>query len=183
MSIASIGGEWAQKLVAQGTLAPQGMAVPASGQPQVQPPAAPAQTSNFEALTKYIPTETVTLFIAAMSAAQAINGLQGGTAAELRHQAMLLWTIYGGFAVLTPLIVLIVAYSGYVTARKALAAGTAAAPFRMPLFRMAAALVAFVVWALAVPGLLENPAGQIAASLGALIVSTFLSLLEPIFEG
>ena len=59
--------------------------------------------------------------------------------------------------------------------------GNSPAPFVMPAFRMVAALIAFLVWALAVPGLLSNPVWQIAAPLAALLVSTFLSLFEPIF--
>jgi hypothetical protein len=46
---------------------------------------------------------------------------------------------------------------------------------------MASSLIAFLVWALAVPGLVVTEPGKILSAFGALLVSKLLSLLEPIF--
>ncbi len=183
MSIARMGGQWGRQLAL-----PPGPAAPAPApgngpkgvaRTNTAPPTPVAPTNeNFEALTKYIPTETITLFVATVGAAQAIAGVQAGA----RLDDHLGWIIYGTYALLTPVIVWLVAYSSYVTASRALPAGTQASPFATPTFRMVAALVAFLVWALALPGLLPGAVWQVVASLGALIVSTFLSLLRPIFE-
>ncbi len=49
--------------------------------------------------------------------------------------------------------------------------------------KMFAATAAFLVWALAVPAAPTYPRNERArAGFGAIIISTFLSLLEPIFE-
>ena len=47
---------------------------------------------------------------------------------------------------------------------------------------MVAATIAFLVWALAVPGMMDGAAAQIFAGLGAVIISTLLSVAEGVFE-
>lgn len=184
MGIARLGAQWGRQL-ATATAAPapqrasarQGVSGSTATDPDDSSPP-PNENENFEALTKYIPTETITLFVAAIGAWKAIEEL--GTALPAWAGPMNL-IIYAVFAALTPLMVWLVAYSTYARARKGQPEGTAVAPFAMPVFRMIAALVAFLIWALAVPGVLASPVWQIVAPLAALVVSTFLSLFEPIF--
>ena len=73
---------------------------------------------------------------------------------------------------------------GYVRGSKAAAAGELLpGPKQWPWWKMCAATIAFFVWALAVPGnpYLKDEASAIAA-LGAMLVSTLLNILTPIFE-
>lgn len=187
MGIARLGGQWGRQLAAPPAAAGKGRpgisGADDSAPPAPAPAPAPDENENFEALTKYIPTETITLFVAAVGAWDAIRRLD--TAAQsgpsLLSPDTISWMIYAVFAILTPLLVWLSAYSSYWRARKALPEGTEPAAFVMPKFRMVAALIAFLVWALAVPGLLSGPVWQIVGPLAALVVSTFLSLFEPIF--
>lgn len=100
-------------------------------------PTKPTATTRlgFEILTRYIPTETVTLYVAAMAAREQIATAFGLGVLDA------VTLIYATFAALT----------GY------------------------------LVWALSVPG--HPVADQLAGlpALGALVVSTFLSLLDPLF--
>ncbi|HEX8141034.1 MAG TPA: hypothetical protein VF553_00455 [Pyrinomonadaceae bacterium] len=120
-------------------------------------------------LVKYIPTETITLYVAAISAATALKTI-GIT--ELG--------IYWFFAVLTPLLVVLI----YLGKRKA--AGLPVIPplADWPWWKTIAATIAYLVWALAVP---NNPYvkgdGQGAiAGFFAIFISTLLSVLEQIFD-
>lgn len=127
-------------------------------------------------LTKYIPTETVTLFVAVVGAISSID--------EGSRRPYLLGA-YWFFAILTPVFVVLVAYRSYLKPTadaKRLTTG-----FTLPVFRMVAAFVAFLVWGLAVPNIaavftIEGTLVQILSGVGALIVSTILTMLEPIFE-
>jgi len=127
--------------------------------------AAPDKDDRFDLLTKYIPTETLTLYVAAMAALPAITDTFPNIKAL---------QLYIAGAVLTPVILLLAGYG------KQRAAGSTAAfrPHPWPLF---ASLVAYLVWALSVPGLLDGKNAQILAGFGAVLVSTLLSMLEPAF--
>jgi hypothetical protein len=125
-----------------------------------------------DVLFKYIPTESITLYIAATSASSALLSVFPGLTPMV---------VYWFFAILTPILVLLI----YFGKRRA---GNLAIPLssvsKWPLWKMFAATVAFLVWALAVPG---NPYihGQNAGALIGLLaifVSTMLRLFEPIFE-
>lgn len=129
------------------------------------PPVAANRTDNYEGLTKYIPVETITLFVAAMAAEAALRA----TAPWLT-----VWAIYAVCAVLTPLIV----WVGAVREHKAAARPD---PMPRPWWRMVAATVAFLVWSLSIPPLLDDP-GRLAAGVGALFVSTLLTLFDPLFD-
>src|SRR5687767_15346620 len=91
-----------------------------AGRSQVAPAARPGVTGgggqppeeNFELLAKYIPTETITLFVAAVSAMQAIVKLEP----QFRLDP---WVAYWVFAALTPLIVLVLAYAAFREAARA----------------------------------------------------------------
>lgn len=120
---------------------------------------------RFDLLTKYIPTETVTLFVAAMSALKAIRDVWPIVDG---------WTLYWVGAGLTPVVFLLAAYGKHLSS----GSGT---PFRPAIWPMVASLIAFLAWGLSVPGLLQDDSAKVVAAFGAVLVSTALSLLEPIF--
>lgn len=125
----------------------------------------PDRDDRFDLLVKYIPTETLTLFVAAMAARDAI------AEAWPRIDA---WSLYGIGAALTPAVYALAAYGKQ---RAALDDG----PFRPASWPMVASLIAFLAWGLSVPGLVEDDGGKILAAFCALCVSTLLSLIEPVF--
>lgn len=128
-------------------------------------------SAAFEALARYIPTEVVTLYIAAASAMEAIKK-------TFIHVNEL--NTYWFFVVLTPIVFLIV-YAGQ---RKANNQTPIPWPSKWPWWKLTAATIAFAVWALAVPTTpyLSSPEGGAIAAFFATFVSVALSLLAPIFE-
>lgn len=132
-----------------------GVAATAVAQPDID--------DRFDLLTKYIPAETITLFVAAMSALKPIAATFPGV--DVR-------TLYIGGAVMTPL-VLLIAIIG-----KQRAAGVRGRPNLWPLV---ASLIAFLVWALCVPEVLHDDNQKIVASFGALLVSTLLAMADTLF--
>lgn len=148
-------------------LASQQVAGTVAGGPGVAAAVAqPDADDRFDLLTKYIPTETLTLYVAAMAAEPAISAASGNRIAPVH--------LYATGAVLTPLILLLATYG------KQRASGTTE-PFRPHPWPYVAALIAFLVWGLSVPGLLEDTNGQILAGFGAVLISTLLALTEPVF--
>jgi hypothetical protein len=126
-------------------------------------------TTALNALVGYIPTEVITLYVAALSAQTALH-----STFQVIDAATILWF----FVALTPLLLLLIYLS------KVAATGDALpGPGKWPWWKMCAASIAFFVWALAVPG---NPylkdAAAAVAGLGAMLVSTLLSIMTPIFE-
>jgi hypothetical protein len=128
-------------------------------------------TNALSALTKYIPTEAVTLYIAAVSATVALKEI---------FPFVTDIGMYWFFAAFTP-IFLFITFLG-----KRRAAGLAALPSarEWPWWDMVAATVAFLIWALAVPGnqLLDTPTGGVVAGFLAIFVSTILSGIESFFR-
>lgn len=128
-------------------------------------------SSAFDALVRFIPTETVTLYVAALAAMPAF-------------EATFSWidrtSAYWTFAVLTPILVILIILG------KRRTAGLPVLPslWKWPWFKMFAATIAFLVWALAVPSspYLTGEAGKVVAAFGAVLVSTILTLLEPVFS-
>jgi hypothetical protein len=127
--------------------------------------------NTVNALVKYIPTEVVTLYVAAVSATPSLK-----TSFTFISSGLIYWL----FAVMTPVVLLLIYAS-----KRASEGLTVLPPVKeLPYWKMAAATVAFLVWALAVPG---NPyiigeGGGVVAGFGAVFISTVMSLLEPIFE-
>jgi len=165
-------GVWAFVPQPDGTLAYQRVDTQ-SGQPRTpggpEPPKDPVSNA-ISVLTKYIPTEVITLYVAAVSAAPALRAFTG-------YIDMV--RIYWVYAVLTPVTLLLI-YLG-----KLKRANQPLPPSQFwPWWRMLAATVAFLVWALAIPGnpYVRGDIGGVLAAFGALFVSTFLTLLEPFFE-
>jgi hypothetical protein len=149
---------------------PSAMPENAQGAPAPSPaaPGAPPKSENgFALLTRYIPTETITLYVAAVAA----------TSGKLKLPFAGLdaaWAVYVIFAAVTPLLLWLLAFGEY---RRV--PGTV--PFAPPWWPMLAATAAFLVWAASVPG---NPLALAASGLpglAAMILSTLLSILDPIF--
>jgi hypothetical protein len=130
-----------------------------------------AVAGTLNALTKYIPTEIVTLYVAASSATPAITA-----SVPVFDSTVNYW----GCVLITPIILLLV----YASKR----ASTGLRPIpnvkELPWWKMSAATIAFLVWGLAVPGnpYISGESGAVIAGFGAVLISTVLSLLEPIFE-
>ena len=137
-----------------------------------QAPVEPTNGSKaLDSLARYIPTEAITLYVAACSVLTALKDKVPPTSAVC---------VYWSFVILTPLLFLII----FVGKRRT--AGMSALPAvpQWPWWKLIASTVAFAVWALAVPGspYLQGEVGGVLAGFFALFVSTFLTLLEPIFE-
>jgi hypothetical protein len=132
-----------------------------------------AKASNvLDSLVKYIPTESVTLYIAAVSAMSAL---------QLTFPPITPVIVYWFFVVLTPILFLLI----YVGKRRNVELPPFPAGIKnWPWWKLAASTIAFSVWALAIPAApyLTGNAGNVVAALLALFVSTLLSLLQPVFE-
>jgi len=135
--------------------------------PPTSQPAKPAMAA-LNALAKYIPAETTTAFLASLGLLAAIDGPSSGG-------VPLAWVVYATCAVLTPVFV-------YLSARVTWqSAASKPATFATPVWRMSAAALAFLVWALAVPGMLPDKGTVLFASVGAILVSPLFVLIEEAF--
>lgn len=125
-----------------------------------------------DALVQYIPTESITLYVASMSAEEALSSIFPISKESL----------YWFFCLLTPILFFLI----YVGERK----NTGLTPFpkwrKLPWWKLVACTIAFAAWALAIPGAPylndRGASGGVVAALIALFASTILSLLEPVFE-
>jgi len=117
------------------------------------------------ALVEYVPAETITLYLALLSALPALVSVIPGLSA-----AAIYW-LFGG---LTPLLFSAI-YAG-----KRRAAGQPRSPGfkRWPWWSMIAATIAFLAWGLAVPGgpYLASESGRVLSGLVAIVVSTLLGV-------
>lgn len=129
-------------------------------------------TAGLKLVTTYIPTEVITLYVAAVAALRTGNHIP----------LLAAWITFWLFLALTPIVVWLV------TAGKLRAAGQ---PIPLdvrswPLWPMAAAAIAFLTWAFALP---DSPFVQFSwysaaiAGLGVLVVATILPLLAQLFQG
>lgn len=119
---------------------------------------------GFQMLTRYIPTEAITLYVAAMAARADVASALSWTDAAAAH--LLYWS-FGLVTVLILWVMLIV--------RRKQGDATRAPAW----WTFGAALAAYLVWGLSVPG---HPAAEALGglpALGALILSTLLSVAEP----
>lgn len=126
-------------------------------------------TSAINKLVKYVPTESVTLYVAAIAAAPALTSTWPWITTE---------GIYWFFAVLTPVLWLLILMS------KRRAENLPARPTISGwlIWNMAASFIAFVVWALAVPSgpYLQHDGEGVVAGFLALVISSLLSLADPL---
>lgn len=122
--------------------------------------------------TKYIPTEVITLYIAALAAYPALFTIRS---------SVNLAPIYWGFVVITPVLVWLLFLSKAATIGEDVKQ-LFSHPKRWPWWQMFAATIAFIVWALAVPNnpYIKSEVSAVVSGFGAIIVSTGLNVLEPI---
>jgi len=125
-------------------------------------------TSAISALFKYIPTESITLYVSTISALPALNDIW------IKLNA---WHIYWFYIILTPVLVILIYMSKYKQKYCKIP------PLNMwPWWSVVSAMVAFAIWALAVPGnpYINGEHQAAIAGLGALFCSTIFSMLEGI---
>lgn len=150
----------------------------------VQPIAAasPVQKTSgantLDGLVKYIPTESITLYLAATTAFSSLTKTPptpGVKAAPTLDPMCLYW----GFVALTPILFLLIYLGKRRSQNLPLLPGTIGG---WPWWKLIASTIAFMVWALAVPPLVEGDLGKIVVAFGALLVSTLLSLIGGVVE-
>lgn len=126
-------------------------------------------SNTLDMLIRYIPTEAITLYVAALAAVPVLRPAVPAYAPA---------AIYRAFLILTPVLVIVV------YASKRATEGMRPLPsFRhWPWWEMFAAVVAFAAWGLAVPGnpYATSPPAAAAAGLAVIVVSTLLTRIEPI---
>lgn len=122
------------------------------------------------ALTKYIPTEVITLYVASIAALPAIQS---------DYPSVTATPIYFGFAVLTPILFVLIFHN-----QLALNEKPYPSIWNWPWWRIFASTIAFCVWALAVPNnpFIATKSAGVLAGIGAALISTLLSLIAPIVE-
>jgi hypothetical protein len=125
----------------------------------------PDPPSGFEMLTRYIPTETITLYVGAMAAKADI--------AKLLGRADAVWPIYWTFAILTPVLLFLLMLSRHRT-------GGSTEPFAVHWWPLFASFLAFLVWAMSVPGHPIALELKALPAFAALFLSVMLSLLDPV---
>ncbi len=131
-------------------------------------------------LIKYIPTESVTLYVAAVAATPALQSMW-----PKDNKTWYVTLFYWIFASLTPVIVFLL-----YTAKRKYTNTTPTIPSlpQWPWWKIIASTIAFLAWTLAVPNgpFLQGDKieikGAIAAFL-AVFVSVIFSLLEPLIQG
>lgn len=126
-------------------------------------------SNTLEMLIRYIPTEAITLYVAALAAVPVLK--ETVPAYHARN-------IYNAFLIITPLLVLVV----YASKRATEGMRPLPALKQWPWWEMVASLIAFAAWGLAVPGnpYAQSAPGAAAAGLAVIVVSTVLTYLEPI---
>jgi hypothetical protein len=127
-------------------------------------------SNALDGLVKYIPTESVTLYVAATAAMSSFTAT---------FPSLTPVRLYWGFVALTPILFLLI-YVGKRRSQKLPALPEQAS--KWPWWKTIASTVAFMVWALAVPPLVGTDPGKIVAAFGALLVSTMLTLVGGVVE-
>lgn len=150
--------------------APAPLQAPSTTGQAAAAPAKNALSSALDALTTFIPTEVITLYVAVLAA---------NTAAPTPVIAPL--TVYVIFVCATPVLLLLLFLGKWVQQQSPPAA--LPPPGQWPWWKMAAAAIAFSVWALAVPGNpLVSGGGATVAGILALAVPMLLTVVTPIIE-
>lgn len=145
-------------------------------------PTLPPKDDNLTALTKYIPVESITLYIATLSSLTALNivlgNISGGRIPEITTGQ-----VYVAFIFISAILMLLIFERRLVLASQP----TKWSVSEWPWWKIVACAIAFAVWGLAVPGTLniDGEDGKfvgVGVGLLALIVSTVLNTLETFFE-
>lgn len=127
-------------------------------------------SNALDSLVKYIPTESVTLYVAATAALPSLTATFPTLTAE---------RLYWGFVALTPILFLLI-YIGKRRTQKL--SFLPQSPKDWPWWKVVASTVAFMAWALAIPPLISSDAGKVVGAFAALLVSTLLSLVGAVVE-
>jgi hypothetical protein len=141
---------------------------------------APAQGVNaaLQTLTTYIPTEVLTLYVAAVAALSLSPGASPGPSSS----PLQVWLPFGIFLVVTPVIV----WLAFATKIKSTGLGIPANPRTWPMWEMSAATIAFAAWAFAFPNTpfltLEGWYNPSIAGLAVLVVSYGLGAVSPLMQ-
>jgi hypothetical protein len=128
------------------------------------------QSSALDGLVKYIPTESITLYVAATAAISSLKAT---------FPSLTPLGLYVAFVALTPVLFLLI-YLGKRRSQGLPILPPAVAEW--PWWKLIASTIAFAVWALAVPPLVDSDPGKVVAAFGALLVSTILSLIGGVVE-
>lgn len=149
-------------------------APPGSNPPPPPPPANGANTA-LQTLTTYIPTEILTLYVAAIAALATLPADKDG------HQDGR-WAPFYAFLVATPLLVWI----AFATKLKSAGKPIPLSPRLWPVWEMCAATAAFVAWVFALP---NTPFAQFKevysagfAGFMVLVVSSGLGMIAPLMQ-
>jgi len=126
-------------------------------------------STALDGLVKYIPTESITLYLAATAA------LSSTKTSPILGPMYLYW----GFVALTPILFLLIYLGKRRSQNLPLLPDTIEG---WPWWKLIASTIAFMVWALAVPPLVSGDLGKIVVAFGALLVSTLLSLIGAVVE-
>jgi RsiW-degrading membrane proteinase PrsW (M82 family) len=139
--------------------------------------AADNRAKAFETLGRYVPTEIVTVFTAAIAAIATIDPTANPAQHQLRE--VLPWVAYGVGAALTPTIYFLIALAKQREAERQ--AGTPPQAFRPHLWPPTAALIAFLVWAFSITGFIaleQMKTLDAVVAFAAIFVSSLLSLVD-----
>jgi hypothetical protein len=143
---------------------------PAVGTVKADPPEDPQPVgvpqSVLNQLMRYIPTESITLYIAILALFNPLKAPTGKTIADLSFQGR--WINYAVFCALTLVLVPLLTLS------KTRGAGK---PFKWPLFEMAVAPIAFTAWAFALPDTPLRTISGYKEAIGATLVLTATVLI------
>jgi hypothetical protein len=127
-------------------------------------------SNALDSLVRYIPTESVSLYVAAAAAISSISAT---------FPWITPYSLYLIFIVLTPILFVLI----YIGKRRSQSLPSLPADLKeWPWWKLFASTFAFAVWALAIPPLVATDPGKIVAAFGALLVSTLLSLVGAVVE-
>jgi hypothetical protein len=143
VSISSVAEDTALRLTPAATPAPSAVNLASTGQQTVVPPdAAVASPSPLAQLVKYVPTETITLYVATQAALGDLIAPTGRQISDANFTSRWIWMWI--MFVITLVLTTALSYRSQKNANKA-------ARFRMPYFDVSAAGASFLVWALSLP--------------------------------
>lgn len=133
------------------------------------------ETQPFEKLTAFIPVDVITLFVAAIGFISAAAGSEEEGSFVQFIAGISMWQAYFVFAfAVTPVIAVLV----YLVKQKEARDQGKDPSKAFPWWPMIAAMIAFLAWAPALPGMISSGIGKVGASFLALLVSTILGYID-----
>jgi hypothetical protein len=138
------------------------------------------QANMLSAITTYIPTEILTLYVAVRAALASPPATVTATATVMAGGVNWPeWYAFWGFLAVTPIVVWIV----FATKLRAAHHWLPVSPGQWPWWEMFAATVAYVAWAFGLPNSVFNLKPWYSAAVGSVVVlvtSTFLGIIAPL---